>query len=152
MATAAVTSSRFMDSPVRCAGHPRGRRVAHVLPSGSRPPASYVGTRRYTRGEKLPIPAPGPSGDSGSLVPAQDVEELVVGAEQVGLVATLEPGAPAGWMLEHAGVGVALQRHHPGPGRQVLHGQPLEAAARRDGEPADQERLLVDDERLEHVE
>ena len=86
------------------------------------------------------------------MLVSEHPEQLLVGAQQVGLVPGGEAGAAARRVLQPATVGGPAQCHHPGLGRQVHHGQPVEAPARGHGQPAHQERLVPDGERTEDVE
>jgi hypothetical protein len=82
---------------------------------------------------------------------AQDGQEFFVRADEIGLVAGPEPGPAPGRVLEQLLVG-APDGQHPGPGRQVAHGQPVQPAVGRHGQPGHQQRLVAGVERAEHVQ
>ena len=76
----------------------------------------------------------------GRAVLAQHGQEFLVRANEEGLVAGPEPGAPPGRMLQQLLVGRAPDGQHPRPRRQLAHGQPVQATARAHGQPRDQQR------------
>ncbi len=88
----------------------------------------------------------------GGAVAAQHGQQLVVGADQVGLISGLEPGGAARRVLEDGAVGRAAQGQDPGPRRQLVHLQAVQAAAGGDGQPGDQQRLVAGVEGGQHVE
>jgi hypothetical protein len=83
---------------------------------------------------------------------AEDGQELFVRADEKGLVAGLEPGPAPGRVLQQLLVGGAPDGQHPGPRRKVGHGQPVQAAVGRHGQPRHEQRLVAGVERAEHVQ
>ena len=55
-------------------------------------------------------------------------------------------------MLEHRAVGGAAQREHPGARGKLVHREAVQPAARRDGQPGDEQQLVAGVEGGQHVE
>src|ERR1700722_17697434 len=136
----------------------RGRRPASA-PSSTQPDARASPPDTYESAVGVAIAAPTALSYRWAAararcgpVAAQHGEQLVVRADQVRLVVGLEPGRSARRVVEDRAVGGAAQREHAGAGRELVHPQAVQPAARGDGEPGDEQRLVARVESGEHVE